>query len=118
MALSTMFVLTRDINGYNGFGLPFCTDKYTAKLAGVAVSLTVPDNYKYWVAVFSIEPGVRVWVANNATAAVPAGATLAASNSELNPTARLVKANDVLSFVTPDTSADISVSFYALGNQP
>ena len=79
MALSTKFILTRDINGYNGFGLPFAVDNYTAKLAGVAVSLTVPDNYAYWVAVLAYEPGATVWVANNTTATIPAGATFAAT---------------------------------------
>src|SRR3990167_11031406 len=100
--MSTPFIMTRDINGYNGFGLPFALDKYSATLAtGADTTLTVPSagsfgrasagDSNYFIAIFSYEPGARVWVASNATAAVPVGATFAAVSSELNPAARMVK---------------------------
>lgn len=115
--MSTKFILTRDINGYNGFGLPFAEDNRTATLTvGVAASYTVPSNYENWIAIFGIEPGANVWVAIGATASVPAGNTFAASASQLNPVGRLVSAGDVISCITPDATANVSISLYAIGN--
>lgn len=121
--MSTNFLMTRDQNGYNGFGLAFSDNNYAGTLAtGVEQHFTVPnaqtlggqgDNFNQFLAVFSIEPGARVWVANNATAAVATG-TLATSTSQFNPTARLVKGGDVLSFITPDVTADVGISLYVI----
>jgi hypothetical protein len=112
--MSTKFSMTRDINGYNGFGLMFADDKYSTTLAsGVAQTLTIPSNASKWLAIFSYEPGGEVWVANNATAALPGG-TMAAATSEMNPTARQVKAGDILSFITPDTTLYIGITLYIL----
>lgn len=113
--MSTKFAMTRDINGYNGFGLMFADDKYSVTLAAATgATLTIPGNFAKWLVIFAYEPGTHVWVANNATAAVPAGATLVATTSELNPTARHVKAGDVLSLITANTTADVGVSLYAI----
>jgi hypothetical protein len=113
----TQFNLTRDINGYNGFGLPFSINKYNAILAqNTDTTVTVPSFSAHYIAVFSFQDGASVWVANNATAAVPVGGTFAATTSELNPVARYVKAADVLHFFTSDTSAQVGVVFYALPN--
>lgn len=123
--MPTNFSMTRDINGYNGFGLPFSVDKYSATIvADTDATLTVPSagplgstsstySNKY-IVIFNYEAGASVWVALNATAEKPAGATFASTTSELNPSARYVKAGDVLHFLTPDTSAQVSVVFYAL----
>ena len=123
--MPTPFNMTRDINGYNGFGLPFSVDKYSATLAQTTdTTLNVPDTgalgaptattYNKFIAIFSYQPGAQVWVAVNGTAAVPAGGSFALTTSELNPSARYVKASDVLHFYTPDTSAAVGVTFYAL----
>ncbi len=122
--MTTKFNLTRDINGYNGFGVKFSDQKYSTTLAtGVTQSLTVPNNMgmggngiytkPVYIAIFSFTPGANVFVANNLTAASP-GAAFAASNAELNPAARQVEGGDVLSFITPDTAAYITVSFYVI----
>lgn len=122
----TPFSLTRDINGYNGFGLAFSDTKYSATIAqSTDTTLTVggasPDGMissfsaNRYLAIFNFEPGAQVWVANNATAAVPAGASFASTSSELNPSARVVQAGDVLHFITPDSGgANVSVVIYAL----
>lgn len=111
----TKFSLVRDINGYNGFGLQFTINKYSANLAtSTDTTLTVPSYSSQYLAIFSFQNGSSVWVANNATAAVPVGATFAAVSSELNPTARLVNAGDVLHFITADASALVGVTLYAL----
>lgn len=111
----TQFALTRDINGYNGFGLPFALDKYNTNLIqNTDTTVTVPSYAPHYVAVFSYQQGSSVWVAINATAAKPVGATFAATTSELNPVARYVKAGNVIHALTGDTSALVGVVFYAL----
>ena len=110
----TQFSMIRDTSGYNSFALEFSQQNYSAILSvGVAQSLTIPGNASKYVCVFTIESGADVWVANNATAAYPAG-TMAASNSVMNPAARFVKAGDVLSFIAQNTNASISIVLYAL----
>lgn len=123
--MATSFAMTRDINGFNGFGLPFSIDKYSANLVTLTdTTLTVPGSaamgaitsttYNKFIAIFSYEPGSSIWVAVNATAAVPVGGTFASTTSELNPSARSVQAGDTLHFYTADTSAVVGVTFYAL----
>lgn len=123
--MSNAFSLTRDVNGYNGFGLQFTDTAYQATLtANTNTTLTVPSgsalgrsgasiNNKF-IAIFTFDPGVSVWVANNATASNPGGASFAATNSELNPAARLVNGGDVLNFYTTGTGVNASVAFYAI----
>lgn len=56
-----------------------------------------------------------VWFAVNATAAVPAGATLVATTSELlnnEVTEYLVEGGDVLHFITGGSTVSLSVAFY------
>jgi len=111
----TPWSLSRDINGYNGFGLAFSLDKYSATItANTDTTVAVPSYAPHYIAVFTYQSGSGVWVANNATAAKPVGATFAATTSELNPVARYVKGGDVLHFLTADTSALVGVVFYAL----
>lgn len=111
----TQFNLLRDINGYNGFGLQFSIDKFSANLSTNSdTTQVVPSYAPHYIAVFSYQPGASVWVANNATAAKPVGSTFAAVTSELNPVARYVKAGDTLHFITGDASALVGIVFYAL----
>lgn len=123
--MTTKFSLVRDINGYNGFGLAFSDTKYSATVAQATdTTLNVPNGGCFgsgrstveqkYLAVFSYQPGSSVWVAINATAAVPAGASFAVVSSELNPTARLVTESDVIHFITADSSATVGVCFYVL----
>jgi len=117
--------MNRDINGYNAFGLTFTDTAYSVTLtASTATALTIPSgasmggvpntNKSLWLAIFSYTPGAEVWVADNTTAAVPAGATFAATLSEMNPAARLVQGADVLSFITAGTGNSVSVILYSL----
>jgi len=83
----TPFALSRDVNSFNGFGLQFADNKYSATIAqSTDTTLTIPGDapmgrvnnvtINKYIAIFSYEPGAQVWVCNGATAAVPAGATI------------------------------------------
>lgn len=124
--MTTKFNMSRDINGFNGFGLTFTDTAYSATIAATTdTSLTVPSSIGLgeqgyslnatgqMLAVFTFDPGSSVWVANNIAATTPVGATFAATLSELNPAARLVKGGDVLHFYSAAT-AGISVAFYSV----
>jgi hypothetical protein len=113
--MSTKFSMSRDINGYNGFGILPTYDIYNGLLAaGVAQTVTVPSTYSNWIAIFTFTPGASVWVSINGTAAAPAGA-FASGVSTLNPAGRQVKEGDVISFITSDTtSPTVCVEFQAI----
>lgn len=123
--MTTKFNMSRDINGFNGFGLTFTDTAYSATLATTTdTTLTVPSAISIGqqgyattaqtLAVFSYDPGTSVWVAANATASVPAGASFAATSSELNPAARLLTGGDILHFYTAGTGVNVSVTFYSV----
>jgi hypothetical protein len=102
------------------FGLLFSNLKYSANLAATTdTALTIPGNAPRYKAVIKVENNGLVWVAVNSTAAVPAGATFAATTSELINDAkslcREVKAGDILHFYTGTANTEVSVVLYALG---
>lgn len=102
------------------FGLRFSNLKYSASLAATTdTTLTVPGDAPRYKAVMKVENNGLVWVATNATAAVPAGASFAATTSELITDAkslcREVVAAEVLHFYTTTAGTDVSVVFYPLG---
>ena len=111
--ISTKFNMTRDIAGYNGFGVMFPQDGESAVLAnGVEQHITVPKNYPNWLAVFSYTPGANIWVDGTTTAVAPSGA-FSATTAELNPSARFVTAGQVISFITSDTTSPmVKCSFF------
>jgi hypothetical protein len=121
----TRFSITRDINGTNGFGLEFTNTAYSATLTqDTDTTLTIPgggalggskdSSSNYFLAIFSYDPSTSTWVALNTAAHTPAGASFAATASELNPVARLVKGGDVLHFWSHGTATNVSVILYSL----
>lgn len=116
--IMTKFIMTRDINGYNGFGLPQSNQLYSALLlSGVAQTFTVPQtgdpDFKNVLALFNPEIGTVVWVAiNNGTATIPTGAA-SQTNSESNPASRLIKPGSTISVITSNTSCQFGLAFYA-----
>lgn len=104
----------RDVQGLNAYAPQSPDDKYSVTLSnGVAVPFTVPDNFPVWILSIAADPGTSVWYSNGGTADNPAGATFAATTSELNPGPRLVYANDVLSFLTTNATADVQISLWS-----
>lgn len=100
------------------FGLLFSQSKYSATIAATTdTTFTVPGIAPRYKAVIKVKS--NTWVALNATAAVPVGATFAATTSELilstKELCREVKAADVLHFFTSTASTDVSIVLYALG---
>jgi hypothetical protein len=112
--MTTRYNLTRDLSGYNGFGLAMSDLNYNTTLAAsTAQNFDVPEDYQTWIAIFSYEPGSSVWVAVNDTAEV-AGASFAVSNSQLNPTARLVQGGDNISCISEAADTQVCVQMYAI----
>lgn len=114
--MSTVLNFGRDVQGYVAYAPPTAIDKYSATITnGSDTNITVPSNHQVWIAAFSYQPGTNVWVdLTGATAAVPVGATLAATTAELNPGQRTVYAGNKISIITDNTSADVGVSLYAI----
>lgn len=100
----------------NDFGLRFPGLLYGVTLAASAEQhFTVPGVAPYYKVVFSYSVGsaaADVWVAFNATSALP-GSSIAAITGELNPVCHEVKAGDVLSFKSAGTPS-VGFVFYAL----
>ena len=112
--MSTLLNFETDVGGRNAYAPNPCTDIYTATLgAGTPASLTVHSKFAVWVVAFSVQPGADVWVNfSGAAASVPAGGTLTASTSTLNPGQRRVLAGSTISVITGSTTADISIELY------
>lgn len=111
--MSTKFLMTRDVAGYNGFGLAFTDQGVDILLtANTATSTVVPSQYPYYIAIFSYSPGSSIGVDNINTATLPSS-SFASSTTRLNPAARLVKKGSTLSFITADTNSPwVDVAYY------
>lgn len=120
--MSTQLNFGRDSQGYNAYAPKFPTDIFTATLTnGSAQSITLPQNHSVWVMSVSVQPGGEVWVREGGTAAIPAGGSFASATSELNPGPRMINAlkqdgitANTVGFITPNTTCDVEVSFYAV----
>lgn len=122
--IPTKFNMTKDIGGYNGFGVDICVDTFSGKLTqDVVDSVNVPGDYEFYIAVFTYSPGIDVFVNGVGTASAPGGSTVA-SQSVLLPSALRVKGSiaatgtsaavtSTLSYMTPDASGGyITVRFF------
>lgn len=117
--MTTELAFGRDVQGYNAYAPQDSTDKWSVTLgAGAATSITVPSNFPVWIVAFSYQPGTDVWVdLSGATAAIPAGATLVATTSSLNPGQRTVLAGSNISIITDSTTADVGIELWAVSYQ-
>lgn len=126
--MATPYNVNKNLQGVNGFGSHFSDNIYNATLAATTdTSFTVPgfsssgasplpySNNKY-LAVFKYAKAEAkdVFVALNATAAAPAGASFAAATSVLNPEAKVVKAGDVIHFFAVTASTNVTIELYPI----
>ncbi len=117
MFMSTDLIFGRDVQGLNAYAPPFSTNIYTSVMTtGLAASVTVPSSAPIWIMYIRVEPNGWAWCSRTTTAAVPAGATLAASQSELVVGTiefkRTVYAGDVISLISPNATCNVQVEFY------
>ncbi len=113
--MTTLLNFESDTRGISTNAPKFSEDNYSATIAATTdTTLTVPDNFTNWVAYFKYEAGKNVWVALNATAAAPAGATFASTTSEYLPEKKAVQAGDVIHFFSQTGTAIVGVSFFAI----
>lgn len=112
---TTRFIMTRDINGYNGYGLaPSSVKKSVTLDANTEATFVTPADNDNYLVIFSIQPGSTVWVAYGETAEVPAGNTVTSTTSELNPVARFLPKSTTVSLITANTTADVGITIYAV----
>jgi len=114
--MTTGFALGRDINGYNAFGRQPSDDIWQILLsANTAASVTVPKRARVYECIFGVDPGLRLWVSTKGTAAIPTGGG-AFGISELNPVSYYLNGGTVISVITPDSTLQLSIAFYAVQN--
>lgn len=87
-----------------------------ALVAATELTYTVPGtetaNYQ---ASFGFNSTSNIYVRLNATAATPSGGTTTSLPfQELRPNKRYVKGGDVLHFITPDSTAQVSLALMSL----
>lgn len=126
--MTTKYSFQRDINGYAlGYAQKPSDTCYSATLtASTDTTLTIPGSdgmggngiyaTSTWVVEISTS-GTSLWVANNATAASPAGATFASTTSQIVPADGLylvVSGGDVLHFYTTASNVQVSVALYVV----
>lgn len=114
--VGTVLDFGRDINSYNAYAPRPSTNVYSATITnGNATSITLPSDHPEYIVALAYTPGASVWVDfSGATAAIPVGATLAASTSTLLPGSRTVKAGSKISIITSNTSDDVSIEIYSV----
>ena len=120
----TQYNINPIAHGVNGFGLQFSDTSYSVALAAnTDTTLTVPGAqatgaqstaYAKFYAIMKYSVDGVVWVANNQTAASPAGAAFAQTTGELNPECKYVKSGDVLHFITSSDNVEVNVAFFAI----
>jgi len=111
--MSTPLSFGRDVQGYNAYAPMPCTNTSSVTLAAAtAANVTVPSNFPVWIASFNYSSAAKVYVDfSGATAAVPAGATFAATTSTLNPGQRTVLAGSNISVISAGI-ADVVIELY------
>ncbi len=107
-----MFNMYGDTQGNNAYAPAFTDVNMSTMLSQDTLqNFTIPSDFSKWIAVFSYSTGANVFIASNVDAEVP-GSSFSQTASQLSPATRLVRSGDVLSFITPDTTAIVSVSLY------
>jgi hypothetical protein len=116
MAIALKFA--KDSQGANTFaGTPpdLIQDVYLSN--GNASSITVPSDADWYTVSFIYQPGTTCFVdATGATAVAPSSGTFASTTSRLLPSSYLVRAGTVLSVVTVNDNAYVSIGMWQGGH--
>lgn len=115
--INNVLNLVRDKNGLNTYLLSQTDQIYEALLvADTPKSLTVPltkGNDANWVAVIQREDGNTIYTAINALAKAPSSTEFTLTGSYGNVPGISVQAGDVISVMTPDADARVTVLLYS-----
>lgn len=120
MTLANQLIFGRDVQGINANAPQFPTVIFTATLAAnTHKTITVPSDATTYIMYVTVQPAGYLWISRTNTAAIPASSSFAAATSEMVESQaeqykRLVYAADSIDFLTPNTTCDVSVSFYAV----
>ena len=130
--MTTQYRYQNEVKTVTDFGQLPCSQIFSATLAATTdTALTIPGggilgnmtsqlNANKVLAVVRVSEGDEVWVAVNATAAVPAGASFASTTSEVitcqNVYAKYLSVGDELHFYTAGSTTSVSVAIYALNS--
>lgn len=116
MSTTTKFNLTKDLAGYNTFGVRTSNVIRGVLLAtGVAQTTVAPSDSTDYAVLISITPGANVFFDFTGATAVAYAGTLGPVTAELNPQVREVKAGQSISLITPDAAgAYVELSFYII----
>lgn len=113
--MSQQLLFGRDAGGFNAFGPLPSQDIWNATITnGNETNITVPSSHKYWMVSFRYYPNDVYVDVSGATAAIPAGNTLASATSELNPASLTLTAGTKISMITGQTSCDVAVVMWPL----
>lgn len=115
--MSAKFSLLRDIGGSNSFVISPSDEIYSIVLTNIggAKSFTLPESAPRWVILFSIESGGQIYVSYDGQDATPPTETgFIKTNSEGNPTARVLLAGKTISCITTDETCKLTLTLYAL----
>lgn len=113
MGTTVPFNLNRDTTGIPAYAPQFSNVIANIQLsANSEVTLTVPNDSAAYIAVFSQQTGTDLWVGYGGTAIVAPTSSFVYANYEQNPGARRVLAGSTLRFMTPNTTSNVTVSFY------
>jgi hypothetical protein len=131
--MTEQFRTIQETKGYNDFGQKYSDQIYNVSLpTSTTTTLEVPgggvmgnitsqgstDSKNFVLAVVRVSINDEVWVAVNKTAVAPDWNTFRLATSEIvtsdNPRAIRVAVGDIMSFSSPGSATQLSVSFYAL----
>jgi hypothetical protein len=117
MAFPQIFQTKRDAGGAWLDTLPVSNNMHTVTLdAATAASVVTPGSVSNWAVRFNMLSTAVIWMSTTATAAVPAGATLASSGSTLLIPGRMyyIPSGTTISVISPNATTYLGIEMYAI----
>lgn len=110
-AETTALEFGRDVNQLNAYA-PYPSDLkvFAAMTDGVNGSTVLPTTDIFYIVSFRYTPGAEFWVdVTGAAAVIPDSSTSASTTSEMNPASLKLAGGTNISWITPNTAANISL---------